>query len=225
LVAKALPPEEHWVDAAYIDAELLVRSQDDHGITLRGPTRPNPTWYMHVPGAYAATDFTVDWAHQQVQCPQGKTSASWLERTDATGNSWIQVRFSQRDCTACPARALCTQAKRAARTLKLQPQAHYEALHAARAWFASTEGQEGYKRRAAIEGTLSQGVRAFGLRCTRYRGLAKTHFQHVAIAAAINIDRLVAWFDARPRAQTRTSRFAALAPAAAGSPGDTTPCL
>src|SRR2546422_2211632 len=51
------------------------------------------------------------------------------------------------------------------------------------------------------------------LRRTRYWGLEKTHLQHVAIAAAINIDRLVAWLDERPRAKTRTSRFAALAPA------------
>jgi hypothetical protein len=34
----------------------------------------------------------------------------------------------------------------------------------------------------------------------------------VATAAAINIDRLVAWLEERPRATTRTSRFAALAP-------------
>src|SRR5262249_6769223 len=87
------------------------------------------------------------------------------------------------------------------------------ALQAARAWYASEEGRQRYQCRAGVEGTLSQGVRAFGLRQTRYRGLEKTHLQHVAIAAAINIDRLVAWLDARPRATTRTSRFAALAPA------------
>jgi hypothetical protein len=61
-----------------------------------------------------------------------------------------------------------------------------------------------------VEGTISQGVRAFGMRRSRYRGLDKTHLQHVAIAAAMNVDRLVAWFDGRPRAQTRTTRFAAL---------------
>jgi transposase len=54
-------------------------------------------------------------------------------------------------------------------------------------------------------------VRAFGLRRSRYRGLAKTHLQHVASAAAINLERLAAWFRAVPRAATRTSRFAALA--------------
>jgi transposase len=64
-----------------------------------------------------------------------------------------------------------------------------------------------------VEGTLSQGVRAFGLRQTRYRGLEKTHLQHMATAAAINVDRIVAWLEERPRATTRISRFAALAPA------------
>ncbi len=49
------------------------------------------------------------------------------------------------------------------------------------------------------------------VRRSRYRGLAKAHLQHVATAAAINLERLAAWFRARPRAATRTSRFAALA--------------
>ena len=50
--------------------------------------------------------------------------------------------------------------------------------------------------------------------------MAKTHLQHIAIAAAINIDRLVAWLAERPQAQTRTSRFAALAPVSALHPGE-----
>jgi transposase len=54
-------------------------------------------------------------------------------------------------------------------------------------------------------------VRAFGLRCSRYLGLAKTRLQHVATAAAVNLERLAAWLQAIPRATTRTSRFAALA--------------
>jgi len=43
---------------------------------------------------------------------------------------------------------------------------------------------------------------------------------HDPIAAAINIDRLVAWLDERPRAMTRLSRFAALEPANAANPGE-----
>jgi transposase len=220
LVDKDIPPDEHLVDAASIAAELLVSSRDDQGITLRGPARPNPNWQAKIEGAYTLADFVVDWERQQVHCPQGRTATSWAERIDATGTTYIQVRFRQQDCRGCAARAGCTQAPEAPRTLKLHPQAQYEALQAARVWYASAEGQQGYKRRAGIEGTLSQGVRAFGLRRTRYWGVAKTHLQHVAIAAAINIDRIVAWLDKRPRAQTRTSRFAALAPANALHPGE-----
>jgi transposase len=212
LVAKGLPPSEHLVDAAYVDAALLVTSREEHGITLRGPTRPNSSWQSQAEGGYTVEHFAVDWARQQVSCPQGKTSRSWAERVDHTGGPYIQVRFRQQDCRACRTRALCTRATQTARSLKLHPQAQFEALQAARAWYRSAEGQERYQQRAGIEGTLSQGIRGFGLRYARYRGLSKTHLQHVATAAAINVDRLIAWLDGRPRARTRTSRFAALAP-------------
>jgi transposase len=220
LIEKELPPREHFVDAAYVSAELLVHSRDEQGITLRGPTRPSQGWQMQVAGAYTIEQFTVDWERQQVCCPQGKWAASWHERVEPDGAPYIIASFSRHDCQACPARPLCTQAQQQGRRLRLPPQDQYEALTAARAWYASEEGSERYKQRAGVEGTLSQGVRAFGLRRTRYWGVAKTHLQHVATAAAINIDRIVAWLDERPRAQTRTSRFAALAPANALHPGE-----
>ena len=65
--------------------------------------------------------------------------------------------------------------------------------------------------RQGVEGTLSQAVRAFGLRRARYRGLAKTGLQGVTTAAALNLDRITAWFAGRPLAPTRISRFATLA--------------
>jgi transposase len=214
LLDKEVPPREHFVDAAYISADLLVHSRDEQDMTLRGPTRPSQGWQMQVAGAYTFEQFTVDWEQQQARCPQGKASVSWAERVGPAGHPFIQVRFSTQDCGTCAQRALCTHAKPPqARTLTLHPRPQSEALQAAQAWYAGDEGQRQYGRRAGVEGTLSQGVRAYGLRRTRYRGLPKTHVQHVATAAAINIDRIVAWVDQRPRAQTRTSRFAALAPA------------
>jgi transposase len=213
LVAKDLPPAEQFVDSAYIDAELLVQSQTKRGITLIGPTRANNTWQTKTEGAYTADQFVVDWEKQQVRCPQGKIAPSWTERIDHTGMPYIAVVFSERDCKSCPARALCTRKAKGARRLKLQPQAQYLALQQARQRHASEEGRLLYNRRAGIEGTISQGVRAFELRQTRYRGLAKAHLQHIAIAAAINLDRIVAWLEEIPRALTRTSRFAALKPA------------
>jgi transposase len=138
-------------------------------------------------------------------------SSTWGRQTDPAGTASISVWFRKADCAACPAQPLCTRAKHQARHLKLQLQPEHEALKAARERLTRKEGRRLYARRAGIEGTLSQGVRAFGLRRSRYRGLAKTHLQHVATAAAINLERLAAWFQAIPRAATRTSRFAALA--------------
>src|SRR6266536_1699344 len=114
LVDKDIPPDEHLVDAASIAAELLVSSRDDQGITLRGPARPHPNWQAKVEGAYTLADFVVDWERQQVHCPQGRTATSWAERIDATGTTYIQVRFRQQDCRGCAARGLHPGARSAA---------------------------------------------------------------------------------------------------------------
>ncbi len=67
-----------------------------------------------------------------------------------------------------------------------------------------------YARRAGIEGTISQGVRACGLRRSRYVGLAKTHLGHVLTAAAINFRRVADWLAGVPASTTRRSAFALL---------------
>jgi transposase len=220
LLKKGLLPREHLVDSAYISAELLVSSRHEHGIALIGPPRPDSSWQANVEGAYSLDQFAIDWDHQQMQCPQGKVSIGWKERLDYTGHPYIQVSFRTQDCQACGSRALCTRAAAPKpRVIKLQPRLSYEALQLARASSRSEEGLQLYASRAGVEGTVSQGVRTCGLRRTRYRGLSKVHLQNVAIAAAINVDRLVAWFEDRPRAKTRTSRFAALAPEYAMGPG------
>jgi transposase len=207
---RKLLPREHIVDAGYTDAELLVSSVREHKITLVGPMRPQAGWQTKVAGAYRSEQFTVDWERQQVQCPQGKWSLPWREPCTPSRDPWFPVRFRRQDCTACPTRALCTRSPRQARFLKLLPRAQYEALQTARATHATEAGQKQYARRAGIEGTISQSVRAFGARRTRYRGLAKTHLQQVITAVAINVRRIIAWFDEVPKSTTRTSHFAAL---------------
>ena len=103
--------------------------------------------------------------------------------------------------------------KRQLRSVTFKPQAEYETLQAARARQKTETFKQQYKKRAGVEGTLSQGTRAFGLRRCRYLGLAKTRLQHLATAAAMNLTRLVQWLEdeAQP-AKTYCSPFAALAP-------------
>ena len=105
-------------------------------------------------------------------------------------------------------------AQLARRVLHFHDREEHEALHAARARAEDPVWLERYNQRAGVEGTLSQGIRAFGMRQSRYIGLAKTSLQEVCAAAAINVSRIVRWLDGVPAAKTRVTRFAALAPAA-----------
>jgi transposase len=212
MAEKNVLPNEHLVDTAYIDAQLLVQSQSDHQVTLVGPTHQNSSWQSKIDGGYDITKFTLDWDIQQAICPQGKRAASWKERPDARGELATFILFSKTDCLNCDARERCTRAKFQGRLLHLPARQQYEALQTARERMDSEEGQQLYHKRAGIEGTLSQGVRAYGLRQSRYRGLAKTHLQHIASAAAVNLDRLGSWLMGNRPETTRISHFAALAP-------------
>lgn len=215
LAAKDLLPAEHFVDSAYVDAELLVDSATVYGVSLEGPVRGLSSWASRLGHGYELAAFTIDWDAETVTCPQGRTSVTWREGRDSVGAPRIYARFGRTDCGACAARAHCTPAKDARRTVYFHPRPRHEALTAARARMRDPAWVARYHVRAGIEGTLSQAVRSFGLRRSRYVGLAKTALQHVCTAAGMNALRIVAWLDGRPRATTRVSRFAALAPRAA----------
>jgi transposase len=207
LAAKGLLPAEHFVDAAYVDADLLAQSHRDHGVSLEGPVRGITT---RAQDGFALTDFTIDWKAQQVSCPQGKKSVSWRTINTPSGPR-IQAPFSRTECGDCTVRHNCTPPTSTRRQLQFHLQDEYEALHAARARMRDPAWLQRYHRRAGAEGTLSQGVRAFGMRRSRYIGLAKTSLQQACTAVAMNVSRVVHWLDGEPRAKTRVTRFAALA--------------
>jgi transposase len=210
LAAKGLLPAEHFVDSAYVDAGLLVSSQRDHGVSLEGPVRGVANQFARAPG-FEQRNFAIDWDSEQVTCPRGKTSVTWRAGRDDADAPRIQAIFSRTDCGACDVRALCTPSKDARRSIYFHQRPEYEALNAARARMDDPAWKRRYRIRAGIESTLSQGVRAFGMRRSRYIGLAKTGLQQVCTAAAMNVSRIVNWLDGRPRAKTRVTRFAALA--------------
>lgn len=124
----------------------------------------------------------------------------------------IHVQFPRAECRQCASRALCTRAKTDHREVTLRPQAEHQALQSVRQQQETAAWKQIYNGRAGIEGTLSQGVNAFGLRRSRYLGLAKTRLQHILTSTAMNIMRITAWLQGVPHARTRISRFAALAP-------------
>lgn len=209
LAAQGLPPAEHFVDAGYIDARLLLASRAQ-GIDLVGPAALSPDWQTRAGQGFDQDHFTIDWQARTATCPQGQHSVAWRVNQDRLGQPVIRIAFAQAVCLACPVRSRCTRAATAPRTLGVRPQSEFVALRAARARQQTDEFKQRYRRRAGIEGTISQAVRSFDLRRARYIGHAKTHLQHILIAVALNLARLAAWFDGATRASTRITPFAAL---------------
>lgn len=212
LARKGLLPQEHYLDAGYTDAQLLVDSRQQYGIELIGPVQVDTSWQARAGQGFDVASFSIDWEAQQVTCPNGRRSRVWSESQDTYGSPVIHVQFVASDCQVCALRSRCTHAVQGPRALKLRPQAQHEALQQARQRQETQAFKAQYARRAGIEGTLSQGVRAYDLRRSRYIGQKKTHLQHMLSAIAINLARYVAWINEIPLAMTRISPFASLAP-------------
>jgi transposase len=183
----------------------------------------DPSWQARTPGALDVSQFTVDWRHERVTCPQGQHSVGWHRAKDAKGESVVQVLFAQAVCQRCLVRSACTDARATGRSMTLRfPQERHETLLAARQRQQTAAFKARYHLhhlRAGSEGAFSQTTRITGVRRARYRGLPKTHLQHILTAVATNLLRLAAWLpgclaawlQGAPFAKTRTARFAALA--------------
>jgi transposase len=158
--------------------------------------------------------FVLDWEAQQASCPQGQTSVKWTPGHDVSGDPVIRIRFDRATCRACPTRRACTAAKDAPRQLTVRTQAHHEAIQAARQRQETTEFTAQYALRAGVESSLSQGIRRFDLRQSRYLGVARTHLQQLLNATAMNLVRVIAWLQGEPLGESRRKpgHFARLAP-------------
>jgi transposase len=210
LAQNGLLPAAQLADSSYVSGSNLVSSHARR-IDLIGPAYKDNTWQAKADEGFDVASFSIDWEGKIVTCPRERQSIRWSETKTARGRSMIHIDFSVDDCAPCPSRASCTRAKDLPRTLTLQPKEEHEAIQFARKRQKTEEFAALYSQRAGIEGTVSQGVRAFGLRQARYRGLKKTHLQELTTATAVNVGRIANWLNGVPTALTRRSPLAALA--------------
>ncbi len=206
LTAKNLAPGRHYLDSGYLSAALVVSALTTWGIALIGPLLADTSAQARAGHGYARADFTIDYDHKTVTCPQGKTAAAWTPCTQH-GKDAIVATFSASDCGSCPARNQCTTGKR--RQLTLLPRDLAEAQAAARSAETTIPFQADYARRAGVEGTMHQAA-SHGARRARYRGLPKTRLDHVYMACALNLLRLEAFWTGTPLDRQRTSHLARL---------------
>jgi transposase len=207
LTARRLTPARHYVDSGYLSAALIV-SAAIRGITLIGPLLADTSAQARAAAGYARTDFTIDYDTQTVICPRGKTSQSWTTCTQR-GQAAAVATFSTIDCSPCPARPQCTTSSKKRRQLTLLPRDLAEAQAAARSAETTISFNTDYTRRAGVEGTMHQAA-SYGARRARYRGLPKTHLEHMYMATALNLIRLHAYWTGTPLDRRRTSHLARL---------------
>jgi transposase len=214
LSARDLLPGTHLLDSGYVDADFLVTAQRQYHIDVVGPAFGSYSRQHQTGQGYDLQAFVLDWEAQQARCPQGHTSGHWRPGRDVSGDPVIRIRFDGPTCRACPARQACTAAKDAPRQLTVRLQAHHEAIQAARQRQETPEFKAQYALRAGVESSLSQGIRRFDLRQSRYLGLARTHLQQLFNATAMNVVRVIAWLRGEPLGERRRKpgHLAQLAP-------------
>jgi transposase len=188
LARRGLAPAEHLVDSGYVTPEVIHRAATTHAIGVVGPIRVDPR-AVERPG-FAKEDFHINWDDETVTCPQGTVSPRW-KPTLTDRKPGHSVLFRRADCRACTVREHCTgDVNGKGRHLLLMPRPLQEIQNQARVRQQTPEWKRRYALRAGAEATVSETVHAHGLRRCRYRGLAKTHVQHVLTAAGTNIVRV-----------------------------------
>jgi transposase len=210
LVARQLAPAQHLVDGGYVRAEVTIASQLERGIELGGPMRVDASWQGLAGAGFAIADFVLDWDKQIAVCPKGHSSAKWETKTSKQGQAWVRVSFDRSICGVCPAQEFCTKQKHTGRLLQLRPREQHQILEQQRFRQAQRDYQVLLDGRAGIEATLSQAVRAFELRRTRYFGLDKTHLQQLLTVVGLNLVRLFDWWQGRSPITKRQSPLAKL---------------
>jgi transposase len=214
LAARDLLPGTHLLDSGYVDADFLVTAQRQYQIDVVGPPFGSYSWQHKIEHGYDLQAFIINWNTQQAHCPQGQSSVKWTPGRDVSGDPVIRIRFDRATCRVCPTRQVGTTAKDAPRQLTVRPQAHHEAIQAARLRQETPEFKAQYALRSGVESSLSQGLRRFDLRQSRYIGLARTHLQQLLTAVAMNVVRVIAWLWGEPLGERRRKpgHFAQLAP-------------
>jgi transposase len=210
LQARGRAPQRQLADAGYATLETLQTSRDN-GIDLLAPLLEDRSWQAREQTGYDHTHFQLDWEKRTATCPQNKTSASARDGQGRNGLPVMTFRFSPEDCQPCPARSLCTRATKGGRQVTVYAEPLYTLLQELRARQDTDAFRTAYSKRAGVEGTISQAVRTANLHRARYWGLARTHLQHVATAAALNLTRLADWLTGSRPVVNRPAPFAQLA--------------
>ncbi|MFE9685408.1 IS1182 family transposase [Streptomyces sp. NPDC006285] len=184
---RRLLPRQHLVDGGYLSVALLESSAVHHQIQLIGPVKANGAWQKKEQTGFTRDDFTIDFDHRHVICPNGQTAKTWI--TPPAMAPYTVARFHPQQCNPCPDRSACTRGT-SARTVNFLPRHLHELQIRNRTDQQDLQWRQLYATRSGVEGTICEFVNGHQARRSRYHGLRKTHVQHVLTGIAINLERL-----------------------------------
>lgn len=129
-----LLPSQPFMAAGYGNAAGLASRQEQFGLDVVSRVPPDGKWQATTPAGLDASQFLIEWDHHHARCPQGQRSVSWTPPVDNRNRAVMKVRFSTKECQACPLVTRCTSSRSRAprRLLTVRPQAQYQAWQAAR---------------------------------------------------------------------------------------------
>jgi len=184
LLEREIAPGKQYVDQGYMSGKNIVHSRQ-RGIDLRGYVQDGNTTQ---PKGFRLRDFDIDFENRRAVCPAGKSSISWIKVSKPRSNAAYHVYFGIQ-CRSCPyfVSRVCARQRRGR---QLTVNRYHDAIQARRCEAQTEAFHQEMHIRKAVEGTISEMVRAHGARRARYRGQAKNQLQAYFIATATNLKRL-----------------------------------
>ncbi|MFN8005537.1 MAG: transposase [Terriglobia bacterium] len=176
-------PQEWYVDTAYVSGQVL-REAELSGQQIWGPAQPAP---CRGDRGFKSDQFWVEVEERRAICPAGKQSTQ-CSQLQVGQSGAVNYRFEWSwQCRDCEWTEGCVGRGQKHRTLVVGQ--YHTALQQRRQEMKTEAFRHRMQRRHGIEGTLSELIRAHGLRRARYRGYRKVALQNYLIGAASNIKR------------------------------------
>lgn len=195
-------PDVVFSDAGYISSPALLLARSE-GYELCGPIGAPP----HSGNRFGSDAFSVDIPNRCATCPAGKASSECSHIHEAKLDiTYYFFAWTKADCSACPLKDQCLSAKSKLPFRTLQVRENHMLVQERRLLCKTLEYQARMRRRNGIEGTNSECKRGYGLRRSRYRGLAKTNLQMQVTGAACNLRRWAARSCWLAKQQTQQAR-------------------
>ena len=138
---------------------------------------------------FSKTDFTLDFSHGIVTCPNGQTVPMIPGR---------EVQFPASACDPCPVRAQCTKARigQGSSLTMREDELFQQKL---RAKLSTKRGRASLRKRTAVEHAISHQLAHQGRRA-RYKGWRKNQFDGRRHAAVSNLQVAAHYEEERPLA-------------------------